>query len=435
VVAKGRHLTPPGSLASYPTAQKWLAQFRVDDRSAAASMLNAMLLLNEEQVAAALRDQLFKLSENRPSKRRRLALYAEREFGGAPPFTTALAKDANGRVRRRAVGQKGPAPVTPLRGNTRVGSEGPIAFIISQVCESAPRSFMNHPGPDRIRAKTNPAGSIVIVTDFIGTGKRIRAVLDSFWTVPSVRSWVSSKLLNFEIVAAAATINGIGAVKRHRSRPQVHFEHVAPIVHSHYSPYPNRWSTLIDSYGPAKGRGADRHGFGAGAALIAFNYRIPNNTPALIHQSGGGWKALYEGAAPPDLRAAFGLKPVEELIARVAEAEDVALGHDLPVSEAALVLLLSLIRGRFRAGAEIELAERTGMAVPDVIAAIARAEMTQLLNTDGHLTELGQRFSDDAGRSERPHRPLVPTNQVPYYPMALRTPRASFRNRRPLRRP
>ena len=261
-------------LSTYPTAQAWLTQFDPVDRLAAERMLDAMLLLNEEQVSAALRAQLYALADDRQGKRRRVALYAERAFGGAPAFEVEIIPDANGTPRRRSTGRKGPPPVKPVRGSGRVGSEGLVAFVISQAHETKPKSFMNHPGPDLLRGKTSPAGSIGVVTDFIGSGSRVREMLDAFWAVPSVRSWVSRKWIDFKVIAAAATVPGVANVKRHRLRPQVLFRHVASTIGS-FPDWRQRseWLQLIEHYGPDAGRGTSRYGFGDHAALVAFNYR------------------------------------------------------------------------------------------------------------------------------------------------------------------
>ncbi|MDG4898845.1 hypothetical protein P9272_35795 [Mesorhizobium sp. WSM4976] len=311
-------------LSSYPTARAWLSQFNEDDKSAAASLLDAMLLLNEEEVSAALRSQLYELAKTRRGRHRRIALYAEREFGGAKAFDVQPVLDSSGRVRMRAVGRIGPPAVRPARGSPRVGSEGLVAFVISQAKETWPTIFMNHPGPDLIRGKTNPAGTICLVTDFIGSGKRVSDMLDAFWRVSSVRAWVSRRWVDFKVIAAAATSEGAAKVRLHRLRPGVASQYVAPTIGA----YPDwsragKWRSLIDTYGPDEGRGTGRYGFGDDGALIAFNYRLPNNTPALIHQTTGEWRALYEGAAPADLRPAFGLRSTDEVIAQAATATGV----------------------------------------------------------------------------------------------------------------
>ena len=418
-------------LSTFPIAQAWLAQFDAIDRRTAGKMLDAMLLLNEEQVSSALRSQLYALADSRHGKRRRVALYAEREFGGAPVFSVDMVADASGRLRRRSIGRKGPAPIKPVRGSGRVGSEGLVAFVISQARATKPNSFLNHPGPDLLRGKTKPSGSIGIVTDFIGSGSRVRDMLDAFWAVPSIRSWVSKKWIDFKVIAAAATAAGVENVRRHRLRPHVSFQHVAPTIVS----FPDwqeatKWLRLIEHYGPDAGRGASRYGFGGNGALVAFNYRIPNNTPAFLHCTYGDWRALYDGAAPDDLRPAFGIRARSEVIRQAAGDIGVEVADDLPPDDAALLLVLILLRGRWRAGAEIALAERTGMAVPDIMDILVRALKGSFINSSGRLTDAGQALLAAGRRSER-QRPVIATNPAPYYPLMLRTPRGSSSTRRP----
>lgn len=324
----------------------------------------------------------------------------------------------------------------PIRGGGRVGSEGLAAFVISQANETTKgKAFMNHPGPDLIRGKTNPASSIGIVTDFIGSGSRVRAMLDAFWDVPSVRSWMSRGWIDFKVIAAAATKVGAANVKRHRVRPQVLYQHVAPTIGSHPDwRRSEEWLKLVEQYGPDAGRGASRYGFGGSAALVAFNYRLPNNTPALLHRTYCGWWALYDGAAPDDLGPAFGLLTREQVVAHAAEETGVEISEDVLAHDAVLVLVLSLLRGRWRAGADVALAERTGIAVPDVLDTLARARKDGLIDGSGRLTDAGQALLAAGRRSER-KRPVIPSNPEPYYPLALRTPKGSSSIRRPSGRP
>lgn len=384
-----------------------------------------MILLNEEQVSAAIRSLLQKLSKSRRGKRKRMALYAEREFANSGIFNSELLPDGKGVLRLRATGRRGPDPVRPKRGGSRVGSEGLIAFTISQTKETFPEIIMNQPGPDLIRGKTNPAGSIVVVTDFVGSGSRVTKMLNAFWATPSVRAWFSRKYIDFKVVSAAGTENGINVVRRHRTRPEVHVHHIAPTIISNSDwRQADRWLSLMNKYGPDAGRGAGRYGFGGAAALMVFNYRLPNNTPAFIHKSEGSWKSLYDGAAPADLRPAFGMRTAEEVVEYAAEASGIAISPGLSPADAEMVLILSLVRGRWRWGTEYALAERTGLAVPDVFRLVAKALKQGLINRQGRLTDDGQALLA-AGRKHERERPTVPTNDEPYYPLQLRTPRGT----------
>ncbi len=428
--------TRQARLSSYPTAQAWLAQFdrSATDRAAAAAMLDTMLLLNEEQVSAAIRSLLYRFADGRKGRHRRVALYAEREFPEREFFQSKTTFGEDGRAHSRAIGNVGPHPVKPVRGATRVGSEGFIASIISTVVESRRAIFLNNPGPDRIRGKTAPVGAIVIVTDFVGSGQRVRTILDAMWAVPTVKSWRSLNLIEFHIVSAAGTIKGITNVQHHHLKPSVMVEHIAPSLVGTGWRQESEWYDLIQRYGPIAGRDAGRWGFGESGALIAFNYRLPNNTPAFLHQSSGEWRALYNGAAPDDLRSAFGLRSDNEAVAAAAAASGVALAPALTPQDATTILLLSLMRGRWRKGKELALAEGTGLPAPTVLEALRKAVKDGLLRVDGRLTDAGYAMVRAGRRAER-KRPTIPTNPKPYYPKQLRAPRILFSARRSSERP
>jgi len=386
-------------------------------------MLDAMLLLSEDQVSTSIRLALDRIAKGARHRGKRVALYAEREFQEAAIFPSEFVPDRHGKPRRRAVGRSGPPAVKPVRGRSRVGSEGLVAFLASQQKDAWPQIFMNHPGPDRLRGKTAPAGEIILLTDFIGSGTRIRSMLDKFWGVPTIRSWVSRKLMRFRVVAAAASNSGLIKVRAHRLRPEIITEWITPVVSWDTSPtwyFP--WRKLIDTYGPPAGRGSGRYGYGDDAALIAFNYRIPNNTPAIIHESQGSWRALYDGPVPPELYALFGVRSMSQIVDGAASNNGISLPASLTEEERKMVVVLSLLRGRWHRGSETALAARTGMAVPPLMDILREALAKDLMARNGRLTDLGYAFLEAGGVRER-DTPIIATNQKPYYPETLRVPR------------
>jgi hypothetical protein len=424
---------PP--LSSTATGEAWLSQFDIKDRRAAARLLDALMLINDEQVATALRSLLAALAATRSGSHKRIALYAEREIAEATAFRVELVRDEHGRSRRRAVGRQGPAAIKPIRGSPRVGSEGWIAFLISQAVKASPRIFLNHPGPDRLRSRKQPVGALAIVTEFIGSGARVRTMLDKFWAVPSVRSWCSRGWVSFEVIAAVGTREGLQAVRNHRVRPEVLVQYVAPqLAEYKHQPLYQYWCTLIEDYGPDRVAGGGREGFGGSGALIAFSYGIPNNVPLILHAEGRGWRPLFKGATPLDLRSAFGLQTDEERIANAVAATGVVLASDLSTLDAQMVIFLSSIRARWRTGAQTAMAELTGLTEPEVLAALKRALAQGYLNVNGRLTDAGQTVLKAAQWREI-KRPTIPTNATSYYPMQLRTPRGSSSASRPSGRP
>lgn len=414
----------PQTLSQTAVGAAWLDQFSPEDREAAAKMLDAMLLLNEEQVASSIRSALDRVAKGPRHRKRRVALYAEREFDASQIFEVQLLPDATGRTRRRAVGYNGPPAVKPARGRARVGSEGFVAHLISQVSERWTEVFMNHPGPARLRQKTAPAGEIIIVTDFLGSGSRVSTMLDKFWAVPTVRSWKSRDMIRFRVVAAAAAPAALSKVRRHRLRPEVGAEWIAPTVKS-TSDFRIRssWTRLIQANGPEHGRGAGRFGFGGDGALIAFNYRLPNNTPAMIHHGESGWRPLYIGSAPPELRDIFGMRSLDQAVAFAAQSNGVVFGRELTEAERLTVLVLSLLKGRWHRGAEVALASRTSLPATTVMDILLDALGSELITRTGRITDKGYKFMDSARAGER-KTPTIETSVAPYYPEKLRIPKA-----------
>lgn len=405
---------PP--LSATKSGREWVTQFAPADRSNAAGLLDSMLLLNDDEVTGALLALLGDLAVRSAGSRDRISLYAEREIAGATLFNVEPIRDSGGRVRQRAIGRTGPPPVKPVRGSSRVGSEGMVAFVISQAVKSWPKVFLNHPGPDRFRG-SRPVRCLAIVTDFIGSGTRVLKMLDSFWAIPTVRAWASRGWLTFKVVAAAGTREGVQNVRAHRQAPEVLVKHIAPTLHGSLQ---HPWRALAEAYGPEAAAGAGRLGFKDNGALIAFTYGIPNNAPLILHAAGPGWRPLFVGPAPSDARPAFGIRTPGERIARAAEATGVELRPQLHHDDASLIIFLCAIRGRWRATAVTPIAEMTGLTEPEILAAVQRAVQQGLMDVTGRLTDAGQ-LAIEAARPET-RRPRVPTNQEPYYPWQLRAP-------------
>jgi hypothetical protein len=233
----------------HKTGLAWVRQFSTADQRSAAELLDALLLLSEREVSDSILRSLSKIASSWSDKKRHpVALYAEREMAEARVFEVKPILGLDGKLHQRAVGP-GPAPVKPRRGKRRVGSEGPGAFLISQAVTKHRRVFMNHPSPDQIRSRK--VRSIVIVTDFIGSGTRVTTFLDRFWRVTSVRAWWSRGWVKFGVVACAGTRAGIAAVELHAAKPRCTVEHIVPTVEG--QSYPNHvraWRHLIANYGP-----------------------------------------------------------------------------------------------------------------------------------------------------------------------------------------
>ena len=190
----------------------WIGQFESADQPAACELLAAMRLVSRDEFSEGLRQLL---RDSLTNGQLPVGVYVERELVRRNTKPSALFKQSKGKVKR-AFGP-GPKLVQPTRPFSQVvGSEGLVAQIVSEFFREAHDQCLLSPGPDAIRS--HRVRRFVLVTDFIGTGRRVMDYLDAAWRVRSVRSWWSARKscgMSFEVIAYSATEAGRALVESH----------------------------------------------------------------------------------------------------------------------------------------------------------------------------------------------------------------------------
>tara|TARA_R110000772_G_scaffold69345_16_gene153286 strand:+ start:7275 stop:8405 length:1131 start_codon:yes stop_codon:yes gene_type:complete len=246
------------------------------------------MLVGASEFTSGITSQLTKLNEEAEAGKATIALFAEREVPKVkyevqpifPEFETG-----------RAVGD-GIQPVLVDLDKQDVGSEGIVAALISKFCKSNSSTSLSHPGPDKLRA--NRVRKIVIVTDFIGSGRRISEMLDAFSKVATLQSWQSYRLLTYHVVCYSATDLGLQSLARHPLRPSVSVHIACPVIDEAFEGTElGEVKQLCLKYPKMKSRFP--FGFNNTGSLIAFSHGIPNNAPQILHSSRAGWKPLFKG--------------------------------------------------------------------------------------------------------------------------------------------
>lgn len=411
----------PTKLSESASAQRWIGQFDAVDQADAGSLIDRLELFNESQVAEAISRQLEAI-DTVPG---RVALYAEREIADKTAFPVEAYHDAQYNSHERAVANASFKPVSPRRGATRVGSEGWMAFLISQAIKANPR-FVNHPSPRQYLSsnKLNRIRKVVIVTDFIGSGDRIWTMLDKFWRVPTFAAWWSRGYIRFHIVAATGTSVGIARIKSHPCKATVGVGAVVPtLTGSQPKAWASVWLGLVKRYGKNH---STPLGHKNTAALVAFDYGMPNNVPAVLSERFKRWKPFYKGRAPHDLRPFFGLPPtITDLLRSVVEHRWARLVHALDFrsrrrDRAEMLAFLLALRGRWHAHAEIEVAERSGLPTENVVRLRNTAMAAGWISDRSRLTDSGRKLLK-AGTVKKPKiSKAVAGSTAPYYPTSLR---------------
>lgn len=406
-------------LKSEPTLA-WLGQFEPEDQALAVSLLRAMTLVSRDAFAERLRQHLLdRLAEGSGP----VGLFVERESRLRDGIPHRLFKETTTK-RRRAYGV-GPRPIDPTKPwDADVGSEGIVAHLVSELCRAYPKRFINHPGPDAIRKLK--IRRFILVTDFIGSGKRATTYLQAAWRVRSVRSWWSARArkgLTFEVVAYAATPRGRSLVERHPSRPSVHVVVGCPTLDTAFPD--GKVRQLCVKYSPVPPSVMPPTGYGHGGALIAFAHGVPNNAPLILHKRATDWAPLFAARVTSATRAHFpeGADP-ETIRQRLLELRQVRLAEAGQVSAAKphaqnlLIVLAALSRPPREAEA---LSRRTGLTILEVTAALKQALKHGLVDGEYRLTDAGHAELAQARKVPPPEPELVEAAPF-YYPKSLRAP-------------
>lgn len=268
-------------------------------------------------------------------------------------------------------------------------------------------------------------GPIVIVTDFIGSGKRVTEMLEAFARVATLQSWRSYGYVSFHVVAYSGSIDGIATVRASRLRPQVHVVTGCPTIHDVFSGA--ELSHISDLCRHYPGRQRYSLGFNNGGALIAFAHGVPNNAPYILHSTKRGWQPLFRERSTLGADYDFPGDAAEQVIERAAALLRIKAardGLDRPVGERWIrtMLVLAAIEG--------------GPSSAQAISALSRVSLKRVDEITGYLiiarwaSRRGRRFSlTDLGRREllrlrrrRRREPVLPTRNKPfYYPTQLRS--------------
>lgn len=417
--------TPP--ILTEETTLAWLSQFRVEDQTRAAKLVSAVVLVSHDEFSNNLR-ALLTVRANAQSGP--VALYAERELRKRFGIPHRLFKEANRKIKR-AKGN-GPQPVQPTRGyDPDVGSEGLVAQLITELCRTDKKKYINHPGPDEIRRRK--IRRFVLVTDLVGSGRRARTYLEAAWRVRSVRSWWSLHLLRFEVVAYAATEQGRAYVEKHPSTPVVSYVVPCPTIETAFGrPEAGSMKGLCIHYDPVNHDVDESLGVGGLGTLIAFAHGAPNNAPRIFHKSGTQWAPLFPARVTSSIPSKhFGTKSTADAIRqRLIDLRHQALARGTwleAASDQARKAFLLMAAATRSPRTDDMLAIRTGLTVIEIRTECQRLSDLGWMDSFRRLTDAGygqlaHARAKGAPRGDSRNRTVAKSTKVPYYPQSLRSP-------------
>ncbi len=408
--------------------QLWLSQFdsRPSDRQLAETLLDSINYcpLNE------FKNSLTKLIKSELPPQEISALFIERELpktkAKLPPPIYKQKKTYNPRSKKKHLRAYGAAvqAVKSLTYTTQdVGSEGIVAFIANTLCRAKPKRFQLQPTADNIRKLK--VYNLVILTDFIGSGKRASDMLDAMWKVASIRSWYSGKFVKFWVLAYSGTQQGIAKVKKHCLAPKVRVVTECPTLFNSFDEDLDEMIELCETYGT---HSKDPLGWEKTAALLAFEHGAPNNMPAIfVSEKNTGnrrWAPLFPKRVTDNLWLSTKInmsgitnKALEALkLSEVAKSRRFRNASD--ETKSAMIVLLAYSQGKRRIA---ELRRVLALSLDSLISAKYLAQKRGWVTATGALTLAGQKTIRTLRRDGR--KLLVAADPfASYYPQQLRAP-------------
>ncbi len=424
----GPAMTAFKNLSLTDRGSDWVSQFDGEDQKDAAALIDAIRPIPHEEFVKGLRT-LIQTRADAAGPSSQVGLFVERELRQSKGIPQRLFKESR-RVVKRAYGAS-LWPVQPLRAyDPRIGSEGIVAQIASELTKADPSRFKIHPSAKAFRDRH--ISRFFILTDLIGSGDRIWKYLESAWRVRSICSWHSYHRLEFEVLTYAATPIGTQQVKLHRSEPTVHSVLSCPTIDSAFGEeQADRIKRLCVKYDPIDNDPTDSLGRGGTGALVAFVHGIPNNAPRLLYRKGKRigpwrWRPLFPSQITIDVNGQFGDQDgLTQTISRLQRLRQFRLAISpwlkrLDAEQRSLLLfLVSLSRGkRFDEALSI----RTGLTIPEVIQCAETAFRLGFIDSQRRLTQEGQRQVTHARKWQQRTEAELPEVAEPYYPQSLRAP-------------
>jgi hypothetical protein len=275
-------------LSQTETGQRWIGNFRDEETETAALLLDSLHIASDSTVRSALSSLL----STEASRKWQLpaALYSVREPSEFHVQSNAIAFDDF-------------QPGSDLSGAP--GSEAGVANIIREL--AVPGSDLIGPtaGLDDLRRLR--VRSLILVTDYAGSGDQAADYLAAFVRNRTLRSWVSYGLLRFHLVMYATSVN---AFKRLGDNPQLTSisRHVqAPSVGYIHWDDSQRKAVIRLCRKYANDRD-ESLGHGGDGGLFVRQSTVPDNLPQILTQTTGRtarqtiWAPFFAGRRwPPSL--------------------------------------------------------------------------------------------------------------------------------------
>jgi hypothetical protein len=403
-------------LSETQLGEEWLANFADEaERVTATALIDEILLVDRNTFVRGLRSLVATILQNRSDQERPIALFSEK---AVPKKNNKVLPFFPNAETGRATGP-GVAPIIVDPADQEVGSEGLIGNLITDLVRHHGGNVLSHPGPDRMRR--DRVRNIVIVTDFIGSGKRVWQMLEAFRAVATLRSWRSYHLIKFNVVAHSGTEEGLRLVSSSRLKPEVSMVTGCPTLRNTF------WGAQLQNVVALCRSYPLRHrsplGFSDGGALIAFAHGMPNNAPPILHSRLGGWTPLFRTRSTAAAETSFPANAMETVADRATRLLRIKNANKYladPTGKRWITTLMVLAALKTGARSAQEVSAKSSLPLSRIEEILGYTRIARWTSKHNRLTSLGRQELARL-RRRRDRAPVLPkAGSLFYYPTQLR---------------
>lgn len=406
--------------------KQWIAQFDEIDQGTATLLANSLTLISHTEFRRELEKQVVVAAAGIEGP---IALFAVRELPKSSPEEKWMMSQVLPFYSCTVPSEDGRS-VSSVGATSDLGSEAIIAHMIRQLANGNPTKYLNHPTLSEMRDRACRA--IFVVDDFVGSGGRVRSFLESLWLEPTLKSWWSTKLIRFHVLAYSATDQGTRSVQRLNCAPEISVHRDATSFETLPISLEKREliRRLCKDYGARAFRGRKNMWFGykQGMCSIIFEHGCPNNTPAILWDMKEGissWTGLFpHRAISSEIASVFPLEIVRgDSVAMLTDMGQTKLAKSGALSRTGetgqiILVVLALIAKGYRKRATICFA--TGLSTKDCERIIERCIKWKFLTPQRRLTPRGLAELDAARKFRVQSQTPIDRGSDYYYPQQLR---------------
>jgi hypothetical protein len=402
-------------LSETPSGLAWLANFSESDLCTATTLLDSLRFVSLDTLRNELVAGLESLREEEKIEMPALLL-PERKLNDL--------KEDKPLDKETAVAYVDFHPGAKI--SSTPGSEAIIGTVLRDFAVAGSNDVENpwiEPDAQLDQLRGQRCRSIVLVTDFCGTGNQVSVLADTIARNKTFKSWRSLGLIRIHVLAFAATPTALRTLRNHPNIDVVHTIEATPDFDT--APWPKKLKlTIVDLCQRESRSKAYALGFRQSGGLLATVRRAPNNLPAVFIQT-KDWSPLFPNRRVPpevaaDLAGYKASEPVDALAARVGQPRisvNQRLAYMRPTSRELLATLLLVHRSTRTLD---ELAAEIGTSMARTEALVDTLHHFGFIDGDLKITTEGRQEILAQKRARRRTTAGLDGSDATYYPHSLK---------------